>query len=121
MRDGGARITLPTLQELCGISGLGRPLFFSASSECLAISAACMGFQGPELFNSELHGLSARQHIVIPDLLTSQGYLPHKSDSFGASPTTYMTASWFSATVPLLHPGVAHVNSSDNVKLAASK
>lgn len=80
-----------------------------------------MGSQGPELFNSELHGLSARQHIVIPDLLTSQGYLSHKSDSLGESPTTYMTASWFSATMPLLHTGVAHVNSSDTMKVAASQ
>lgn len=91
------------------------------STECLVISAACMGSQGPELFNSELDGFSARQHIVIPDLLTSQGYLSHKSDSLGVSPATYMTASWFSATVPLLHPGVAHVNSSDSMKVAASQ
>lgn len=92
----------------------------SASGECLVISAACMGSQRPELFNSELDGVSARQHIVIPDLLTSQGYLSHKSDSPVASPTTYMTASWFSASVHLLHLGVAHVNSNGYVKAAAA-
>lgn len=72
------------------------------------------------MFSSGLNDLSARQHIVIPDLLTSQGYLSHRSDSLVASPTTYMTASWFSASVHLLHLGVACVNSSGNVKVAAS-
>lgn len=121
MRDDAARITPPTLRELCGIFELRGFLFLSASAECLVISAACVGFQRPEFFSSELDGLSARQHIVIPDLLTSQGYLSLKSDSLAASPTTYMTASWFSATVHLLHLGVARVNSSGNVKVAASQ
>lgn len=79
-----------------------------------------MGSQRPEFFSSELDGLSARQHIVIPHLLTSQGYLS-LSLTLAASPTTYMTASWFSTTMHLLHLGVARVNSSGSVKVAASQ
>lgn len=121
MRDDGARITPPTLRELGGIFGFHGPLFLSASAECLVISAACMGSQKPALLSSEPDGLSARQHIVIPVLLTLQGYLSHKSDSLVASAPTYMTASWFSAPVHLLHLGVAPVNPSGNVKVAASQ